>query len=902
MNTGSAQAVTVTVIDVNDSAPSLISSSVVSVLENETAVLVLAASDADTTGEAIDFALAGTDSALFQLAGGTLSFQAPPDFEAPICGGDNQCQIELTPTDGVNTGSIQTVTVTVLDVNDNAPSMTSANAVFVLENETAVLTLAASDVDTTGEGIQFILGGADAAQFQIEGDALSFQSAADFETPICGGDHQCQIELTPSDGVNTGSAQAVTVTITDVNDSAPVMTSASAISVLENELTVLTLAASDADTTGEAIDFALAGTDSALFQLAGSELSFQSAPDFEAPVCSGGNQCEIEITPSDGTNTGAAQALTVTVVDVENSIVVSDRRVDEGDSGSSLAALTVTLTTPALVDVDYTIRDGSATLADGDYTANPISGTLSFSGGVDSAEILFDVNGDMVIEGDETVIVQLSNPVNAEFFAGDSATLTIVNDDNELLNDTGVQFGGVYDVGRNDDCSGTEIGQQDCSHGRDAEAAAGTLAKVGAGVAGFDYTKLGADGAPLAIQNVAWNENGNEADGSRWSCVRDNHTGLTWEVKVADTNSIHYLFNLYRWGGLSAVGRNNFGREGSYFDDWNTLVEGTNSEVLCGFDDWRVATLHGLQSLLHLGASPTIDTNYFPNIIDGAFYWSASPALFTESAAWSVVFRNGEDSTAVRSVNFPAILVRGRRAVREFIPTVTLNDTGIQFGGVYEVGRNDDCSGTEIGQQDCSHGRDAEATAGTLIKVGAGAAGFDYTKLGADGEPLAIQDVAWNENGSEAAGSRWSCVRDNHTKLVWEVKVADVNSIHYFFNLYAWGGLTAVGRNHTEREDNYFDDWNVLVEGSNDEVLCGLSNWGGPTLVELQSLMHLGRSFPAIDTDYFPNIATGAFYWSASPVATSGDNSAWSTAVINGEDHIANRRSTLPMLLVSQDR
>ena len=41
--------------------------------------------------------------------------------------------------------------------------------------------------------------------------------------------------------------------------------------------------------------------------------------------------------------------------------------------------------------------------------------------------------------------------------------------------------------------------QQDCSHGRDAQARVGTLEKVGGGVAGFDFTRLSADGSHTRV-------------------------------------------------------------------------------------------------------------------------------------------------------------------------------------------------------------------------------------------------------------------------------------------------------------------------------------------------------------------------------------------------------------------
>ncbi len=58
-----------------------------------------------------------------------------------------------------------------------------------------------------------------------------------------------------------------------------------------------------------------------------------------------------------------------------------------------------------------------------------------------------------------------------------------------------------------------------------------------------------------------------------------------------------------------------------------------------------------------------------------------------------------------------------------------LNDTGIQFCGETTSGNNDPCTGNEPQGQDAHYGRDAAAKAGTLTKVGAGDAGFDFTKI-----------------------------------------------------------------------------------------------------------------------------------------------------------------------------
>ena len=108
------------------------------------------------------------------------------------------------------------------------------------------------------------------------------------------------------------------------------------------------------------------------------------------------------------------------------------------------------------------------------------------------------------------------------------------------LNDTGITWGGNYPSGNNAGCTGETIGEQDCSHGRDALAAAGNLTKVGGGMAGFDFTKLDANGNPLANQNQDYPT-------QPWHCVKDNQTGLIWEVKTPDTmdTNLHSMNNSF---------------------------------------------------------------------------------------------------------------------------------------------------------------------------------------------------------------------------------------------------------------------------------------------------------------------------------------------------------------------
>ena len=106
---------------------------------------------------------------------------------------------------------------------------------------------------------------------------------------------------------------------------------------------------------------------------------------------------------------------------------IADITVTEGDDGIALVAATVNLSdvSTEVVTVDYATAAGTAQSGE-DYTDN--TGTLTFNSGVIRLDIEIEVNGDTVFEDDETVLISLSNPVNATL-AADMAVLTIVNDE-----------------------------------------------------------------------------------------------------------------------------------------------------------------------------------------------------------------------------------------------------------------------------------------------------------------------------------------------------------------------------------------------------------------------------------------------------------------------------------------
>jgi len=124
---------------------------------------------------------------------------------------------------------------------------------------------------------------------------------------------------------------------------------------------------------------------------------------------------------------------TITNDDFPPTVSIGDVSVAEGDAGTSLLTFTVTRTeedTAFTLDFD-TVVGGSAT-AGVDYEVVS-GGTVTFTqGGSLTQTVTVTINGDLDIEGDETIAVEISNIQNtfgATTIADGAATGTILNDD-----------------------------------------------------------------------------------------------------------------------------------------------------------------------------------------------------------------------------------------------------------------------------------------------------------------------------------------------------------------------------------------------------------------------------------------------------------------------------------------
>lgn len=114
------------------------------------------------------------------------------------------------------------------------------------------------------------------------------------------------------------------------------------------------------------------------------------------------------------------------------SLSIADVSVTEGNSGTTSATFTVTLSSTSTSPVTFNIAtaDGSA-LAGSDYTSNSAT-NLSIAAGATTKTFTVSVIGDTITEPNETFVVLLSNAVGASIADG-QATGNINNDDSAPL-------------------------------------------------------------------------------------------------------------------------------------------------------------------------------------------------------------------------------------------------------------------------------------------------------------------------------------------------------------------------------------------------------------------------------------------------------------------------------------
>ncbi len=397
-----SQDITVIIKNINDTAPTIISSATNIINEKQKLAIDVDATDADE-GDVLTYSIYGTDAKSFDInsSSGVVSFLVAPDYS------ETKYMYTFTAlvSDGENETS-QDITITIRDpkANNNAPVFTSEANATVEENQISAITIVATDED--GDTLTYSISGEDADSFDIDSGTgvVTFKEAPDYETK-----KSYKFTAKVSDGIEE-AIQEVAITIIDISDAAPIITSSATATVPENQTSAITVTATD-DDEGDTLTYSISGIDAASFNIDSSTgvVTFKTAPDYETK-----NEYNFIVTVSDGNDVtdNATQNITITITNVNDG--------------------TPSINTPNAVEVKENqlfVIDVNATDLDGDTLTYAISDTDTFNINETTGQITFIIAPDYEsgkINYNPTVIVS-----DAENNVTQSISITIINDESD---------------------------------------------------------------------------------------------------------------------------------------------------------------------------------------------------------------------------------------------------------------------------------------------------------------------------------------------------------------------------------------------------------------------------------------------------------------------------------------
>ena len=588
--------------------------------EDTAKAITLNATDAD--GDTLSY------SAVTNPSHGTISISGNTATYIPTTNYNGSDSFTFTANDGTIDSNIATVTISVDAVND-APVATNSNAT-TNENTAKAITLNATDTD--GDTLSYsVLTNPGHGTISISGNTATYTPSANYH----GTD---SFTFKANDGTVDSNTATVSITVNAVNVPPNANAGVDA-SVTEANTIVLEGSGADVD-AGDTLSYSWSPTTNL------SDASI-AQPTFTAPAVSTNGDLVYTLTVSDSAGATATDTVTISVLNLP---------AQPQNVQATVVNTQVTLTWDAVSDATgYGICQATETITNPTNCAIHQDGTLI--AGATSPQVITSL-----INGTQYFYVVIPKNTNGDGSASAVVNATpaepVVPSPTGLLNDTGITACGdyAYDAGgtlisghshsNTENCANTQDSQgdsipagQDGHSGRDV-----SQNDNSDGHAGFSFTKISNTGQALP------------ASVSSWSCVKDNVTGLIWEVK--STSGLHNKSDRYNWYNTdNTINGGSMGyadvdgnicvgydfNDGTTYCNTQAYVARVNTATHCGANDWRMPTREELRSIADRSTvNPAIDTTYFPNTIPNA-YWSSSPNANGVNVAWIVDFYDGSD-------------------------------------------------------------------------------------------------------------------------------------------------------------------------------------------------------------------------------------------------------------------
>ena len=188
------------------------------------------------------------------------------------------------------------------------------------QNVTITFTISATQINL-GQSVTLNWSSQNASSCTASGDWSGSKPTSGSETLTPDSAGQKTYTLTCSSSSGQSASSSVSTNVVVPNDPPTFDGLQSSYSIPENTTEVLTIQASDPD--GDTLTFSIAGIDQNFFTLTGSDLSFSSAPDFEAPADSNADNIYNIVLGGSDSNTEVTQAVAITVTDVADSFAIT---------------------------------------------------------------------------------------------------------------------------------------------------------------------------------------------------------------------------------------------------------------------------------------------------------------------------------------------------------------------------------------------------------------------------------------------------------------------------------------------------------------------------------------------------------------------------------------------------
>ena len=372
-----------------------------------TSVGTLVATDPNQGAQTLTYSIVnGNTGNAFALdaATGELTVATP---EALTCGTVFELQVQVMDSGVDNLTDDATVTITVNDLNNNTPVATGGTATVAEDVDSdgshTVFTVAATDADCEAELAYSITGGNFNNAFAIDDmGAITVVGNLDYETRNF---YTLTVEVT--DGMNTTSVE-VEVTVTDVNETAPVVEDLTATVAEDAILTtvVANVVATDIDES-TVLTYAIVNgnTGNAFAINAAGEITVAATLDYETL-----NNYELDITVTDGTYVATATA-TITVTDVnEFTPVVEAATVAINENVAAGTEVQQVVATDA--DGTYTLSYAIVAGNDGNAFAIDAAGMITVAGTINyeaqsSYALQVSVSDGQGLTGTGTIVINV---------------------------------------------------------------------------------------------------------------------------------------------------------------------------------------------------------------------------------------------------------------------------------------------------------------------------------------------------------------------------------------------------------------------------------------------------------------------------------------------------------------